>query len=344
MSRRKIRVGLGPATTSNSYHQSGIKVASALEKYEEFSCGFFNWGPFNLEELARFDVLVFIKYYPEWEVLNALKKSGKVLILDYHDMFLYNSAYELNPLKKLLKKIYYFKQEQEMRKQLGLIDLCFVASPVLMDIVAEAGIKPYFLQRQIYNDGNEHAFKTHSDRTEGLLLYWTGVNLNWSQNGPILPVLRYLCKKYNCRLLYSTNETGNEDGIEYRLWSRNTWEQELLEADIAFRWRDTSNWQRCKDANKLISYMAAGLPAVVYPTESEKFIIRNGMNGFIAYTPEEFGRVMERLITDPELRRTVGMNAHREVWSKYALRKQAEEIRNVILSLIQKKDDLKTLS
>lgn len=329
----KIKVGFGPITTSNSYYQSGLKVASALEQYEEFTCGSFRWEPFSLDELMQFDVLVFIKYYPDYEILRGLKRSNKVLILDYQDMFLYPSVYELNHFKKILKRIYYYTEERAIRRRLKMFDLCFVASPILMDIVREAGIKPYFLQRQIYNDKNEYSFKAPSDRRDNLVLYWTGVGLNQKQNEPVLPVLRGLCRKYGCRIVYSTDTLGSEQGVEYRLWSPDTWEQELLEADIAFRWRDTSNLQRCKDANKVMSYMAAGLPVVVYPTESERRIIKDGVNGFMTYTAGDFERVLERLITEPELRRSIGLNAHKDVWSKFALRRHVEEIRTVIVSL-----------
>ena len=38
---------------------------------------------------------------------------------------------------------------------------------------------------------------------------------------------------------------------------------------------------------------------------------------------------------DPELRRNIGMNAHKEVWNKFSMRKQVEEIRMVLLSLVE---------
>ncbi len=333
MSTKKIRVGFGPKTSSNSYHQSGVKVASVLEQDERFESGFFEWEPYQLEELRQFDVLVFIKYYPPLEILRALKKLGKVLILDYQDMFLYPSVYETNAVKKVLKKVFYFMHEREVRRHLALIDICFVASPVLMDIVAEAGIQPYFLQRQLYNDRNESIFKQHNDRKDGLIIYWTGVSINQRQNEPIVPVLRELCRKNQCTIVYSTDAEGEHAFVEYRRWSRETWEREMLEADIAFRWRDSSSMQRCKDANKVMSYMGAGLPVVIYPTESEKRIIEHGVNGFFAFSVEEFGMHIERLITEPELRKRIGMRAHSDVWSRYSLRHQVQEIKTVVLGL-----------
>jgi glycosyltransferase involved in cell wall biosynthesis len=334
MTEKKIAIGFGPRTGMNSFYQSGLKVAGVLEQDKRFACGFFTHEPFVLNELMQFDVIIFIKYYPTISVLSALKRAGKKLILDYQDMFLYPSVYELNALKKIAKKLYYCREEYRIRRALALFDLCFVASPALMDIVQEAGIEPFFLQRQLYNDSNERHFRQHSDKKSGLVLYWTGVTVNQPQNDPVLPVLRNLSERYQCKIVYSTDSVGRHDFIEYTKWNRETWEQEMTEVDIAFRWRDLSNMQHYKDANKVMAYMGAGLPVVVYPTESEKRIIDSGVNGFMVYSVADFAAVMEHLITDPILRKTVGEKAHADVWDKYSLKAHVEQIKYVLSDLI----------
>lgn len=331
-----IHVGFGPITRINSFHQSGEKVARILSTDSRFKCGFFS-EPFSVTELQEYDVLIFIKYYPSYEILHELKKQNKKLILDYHDMSLFPSVYELNPLKKVLKKIFYHKLEQQMRQQLAMFDLCFVASPVLLEVVSEAGINPYFLQRQLFNDSNEAMYQNHSSAKTNPTIYWTGVTGNQPQNIPILPVLKRLKEQHGCRIIFSSDSIGNEDFVEYRLWNRDVWEEELAEVDIAFRWRDTSNVQRCKDANKVMAYMGAGLPVVIYPTKSEKLVVQDGVTGFFAYTPEQFQEIMANLVCNPELRKKVGLAAHREVWSKYSLKHHVEEIKKAVMQLLLSK-------
>ena len=109
----KIRVGFGPATTSNSFHQSGVKVANELMKDNRFICDFFQWEPFRFGELAKFDVLIFIKYVPESDVLFSLKRNGVKMVLDYHDTFLYPSVYDSNFVPRLAKKFFYWHTEKE---------------------------------------------------------------------------------------------------------------------------------------------------------------------------------------------------------------------------------------
>ena len=57
-----IHIGFGPITKNNSFLQSGKKVAKILENDKRFRCNFFSWNPFNLKELVKFNVIIFIKY------------------------------------------------------------------------------------------------------------------------------------------------------------------------------------------------------------------------------------------------------------------------------------------
>jgi hypothetical protein len=335
--RMPLKVGFGPRTKWNSFYQSGQRVAELLGRDPRFECGFFSREPFALEELSRFDALVFIKHYPALDTLVELQRRGKVLILDWHDRALYPSFYERNPIRRLLNKIHCPETEAYIQRQLKIFDLCLVASPVVLDAVLSIGARSYFLQRQIYNHANEFNHKTAGQKTDELVIYWTGIGENQTQNTPILPVLKRLHDEFHCRIVYSSDAKGDVPFVEYRAWNRDAWEEELTEADIAFRWRDGSEAQRLKDANKVIAYMAAGLPVVCYPTDSEKLVMQDGVTGMMAYTPAGFEQKMIELITHPELRASIGKAAHDEVWPRYSLRQQVETMTGILLELVKSK-------
>ncbi|EGB14403.1 hypothetical protein DND132_1191 [Pseudodesulfovibrio mercurii] len=332
-----FKVGFGPRTDANSFTQSGVKVAGELLRAGGVECGYFRWEPFDLDELMGFDVLIFIKYIPELDVLKALKRAGKIMLLDYQDTFLYPSVYEENRLRRYAKKLYYLSTERRAAKRFALLDGCLIATPLLGEVVRRAGMRPLELPRQIYNDDNEFHFKEATDATRGVVLYWTGVSLNQPQNNAILPVLRRMKDRFGCRVVYDTNRTGEHDWIEYRTFDNATWPREMLLADIAFRWRDTSNLQHLKDPNKVLSYMAAGLPAVIHPTAAERLVVRDGETGFFANTVDDFERIVTRLVLEPELRRKVGMAAHAEAWGKYSLRSHAACLRGHLMQLMKER-------
>ena len=340
--RHRILVGFGPATTANSFHQSGVKVSKELEKDPGFGCAVFR-EPFEIEKLLEFDALVFIKIIPPYDVLKRLKDAGKKLILDYQDMFLYPSVYEKDPLRKVLKKLYYFRLESGERKRFALFDRCLVASPAAEAAVRETGMEPFFLERQIYNDRSRFIKKEYGNNTTGLTLYWTGVALNIDENRPIEPVLERLCRRRSSKVVYHTGHTGgpgSADYAEYRGWSLDNWEDEMAAADIAFRWWADSNNQHNKDSNKVISYMAAGLPVICRPTLSDRRVARHGVNGFFAETPEEFGSMLERLMLDPLLRKRVGEAAFKEAWARFSLERHVACLKGLLLDISSGKKGL----
>ena len=334
----KIKIGFGPETTANSFYQSGVKVAEKLNQDGRFECGFFKES-FDYESLSYFDVLIFIKICPSYDILKMLKNDRKALVLDYQDMVFFTNIYERNPVKKILKKILYFDLEKKKKERYRLFDRCIVASPGSEKIARDAGMTPYFLFRQVYNDRNFERPKIHTDKTERLTILWTGIGFNLCQNKPVEPILQKLCAKHNCRVIYLTKDVAEKDNyIEYKRWSIDMWENDLAEADIAFRWwLDSDNNQYCKDSNKIISYMAAALPVVCHPTLADKLVMTHGKTGFFAETTEKFALYIEKLIENPRLRKEVGEAAFREVWGKYSLNNHVEELKKVILDLAVEK-------
>ncbi|WP_460030255.1 glycosyltransferase [Megalodesulfovibrio paquesii] len=305
-----------------------------LQELTGATCDYFQWQPFMYEELASFDILIFIKYIPEFSILKKLNAQGVRMLLDYQDTFLYPSVYEPGLPRRMLKQIYYARTERQLSAAFRLLDGCLYAAPQLEPVLRRTGLRPLFLPRQIYNDRSASHWKSHSSQTHGVTLYWTGVSLNQQQNDPILPVLRQLKKQYGCRILYDTDAPGNHDWIEYRSFNPDTWDLDILDADIAFRWRDTSSMQRFKDPNKLLGYMAAGLPAVVHPTESEKQIASHGETAMFVRTVEEFETAVAALIQDPTLRARIGCKAHEVAWAGHSLQKHTSILAEHLTSLV----------
>ena len=65
------------------------------------------------------------------------------------------------------------------------------------------------------------------------------------------------------------------------------------------------DWARGKCGYKAIQFMACGVPVVAAAVGVNREIIRDGENGFLASTPEEWRTKLERLLTDPDLRARV---------------------------------------
>src|SRR4030095_16634048 len=78
-------------------------------------------------------------------------------------------------------------------------------------------------------------------------------------------------------------------------------------------------WERGKCAYKLLQVMAAGKPVIASPVGANAQVVQHGVNGFLANTAEEWTEALQKLTTDPELRRRMGAAARTTVEDRYSV-------------------------
>ncbi len=79
-------------------------------------------------------------------------------------------------------------------------------------------------------------------------------------------------------------------------------------------------WARGKCGLKGLQYMALGIPTIMSPVGVNSDIIRDGENGFLAASTEDWVAKVSRLVDDAELRLRVGAAARNTVVDKYSLK------------------------
>jgi glycosyltransferase involved in cell wall biosynthesis len=92
-------------------------------------------------------------------------------------------------------------------------------------------------------------------------------------------------------------------------------------------------WERGKCGFKLIQYMACGKPVVASPVGENREIVVDGVNGFLASSQDELGRALERLKSDRELCKTMGVNGRSMVEEKYCLQVTAPRLHRLFLEV-----------
>jgi glycosyltransferase involved in cell wall biosynthesis len=115
------------------------------------------------------------------------------------------------------------------------------------------------------------------------------------------------------------------DGVEIRdePWSLDREVELFNTCDVGVYPLTDDEWARGKCGFKAIQFMACGVPVVASPVGVNQDIIQDGVNGFLAATPDEWVRKLGRLLAEPELRARFAEAGRRTIEERYSLRVHA---------------------
>jgi glycosyltransferase involved in cell wall biosynthesis len=102
-------------------------------------------------------------------------------------------------------------------------------------------------------------------------------------------------------------------------WSEEKESEALSSAHIGIAPMPNNSWTKGKCGLKILQYMAAGLPVVSSPAGVNGEIVKHGVTGFLAESPEAWLRAIEKLAQDPDLRHVMGKAGQKRVTNCYSI-------------------------
>jgi len=114
------------------------------------------------------------------------------------------------------------------------------------------------------------------------------------------------------------------------IWDIALYWQVLATADINIAVLKPGLIADCKSEIKWLEAALLGIPSVATPTETYRQAIEDGRTGLLATEADAWHRALTRLISDPELRRSVGRAAHDHVVRKYGRVAMAQKLGRII--------------
>ncbi len=159
-------------------------------------------------------------------------------------------------------------------------------------------------------------------------LGWTGTAANIDYLEVLREPLKTLSREFDLELRVIAESDRplrklafDRDGIRtcFVRWSEATEIADLCAFDIGLMPMPDTEWTRYKCGLKILQYMAAGVPAVASPVGVNSEIIRHGVNGWLATTPDEWLFVLRQLLSEPVRRASVVEAARTSVEQRYSI-------------------------
>jgi len=118
--------------------------------------------------------------------------------------------------------------------------------------------------------------------------------------------------------------------LETLPWKASTEVEDLRGIDIGVMPLPDDPWSQGKCGLKALQYMALAIPAVCSPVGVNADIVRNGTNGLLAATDDEWVTALRELLDDRDLRERLGRAARATVERRYSAAVHAPAVRDIL--------------
>jgi glycosyltransferase involved in cell wall biosynthesis len=159
-------------------------------------------------------------------------------------------------------------------------------------------------------------------QNEQLIIGWTGSHSTLKYLKQLEPVLREVEIQFPfIKFIFIADQAPDLQlcSSEFIPWNALTEISDLARLDIGIMPLPDDEWSKGKCGFKALQYMALGIPTVASPVGVNTTIIKHGVNGLLASTPNEWTDRLTQLIIEPNLRRQLGKQGRLTVVESYSV-------------------------
>ena len=262
---------------------------------------------------------------------SMFSKSKAKVIYDFDDAIWHFDVSEAN------KKVGWLKKPGKTANIITMADLVFAGNKYLAEFAHHYNENVVIVPTTIDTDEYKPApFRN----TNPVCIGWSGSITTIRHFEMVTPIYKRLKDRFGDRISFKVIGDGsyrNEAlGIQGIAWKKQDELQELSLMDIGVMPLPDDEWAKGKCGLKGLQYMAMSIATVMSPVGVNSEIIRDGENGFLPATEDEWVEKLSQLITDVELRRRLGEAGRRTVLEHYSVNAQKNNYLRYFNLLTQK--------
>lgn len=336
-----------PTSRYNCYYLAGALSNEGIRTYISHSV--FPYGkPLNY---VREKYLLIKNLLKKFLVILTSKKGDIIFIqrgIQWRGLF-DRSVFQLYLFaKKVLKRkiIFHFDDaiflripKYPVKTIIGISDAVIVGNHYLKDYALRYNKNVFLIATSIDTD----KWKPNSNlekNKNSFCIGWCGTGSNLKYLNLLKEPLLTLGKKYSLelRIIGPESEANNipefvNIKVDYRPWRLNDEIDAISEFDIGVMPLFDGEFEKGKCGLKLLQYMSLGIPVIGSAVGENRYIVEDGINGFLASDREEWLKKLEMLITDKNLRKQFSVEGRKRVLERYSLRDNAKKLIHIIESL-----------
>lgn len=274
------------------------------------------WKAFYL--LKKYFCIVFMRYdivfiqilfLPEW-LLKILKRKGSIICYDFDDAV-------------------YTYSKTDFDRMISYADKIIIASPFLQDSF-DSAMKEFAI---IYSPVDTDKILAVHEEHQAFTIGWIGSP--WT--GPYLLGLEKVFQKLATQITFKILVVGalikiDNVPVECIDWNEENELSVLKKIDVGIMPLPNDGWAKMKGGYKLYLYMAAAKPVIASPYGINSSLIKEGKNGYLAATDEQWLNAFITLQADKYLQRQLGKAGRKDAEDYYSYKVCSQKLLHFLIS------------
>lgn len=236
-------------------------------------------------------------------------------------MFDFDDSVWLPNVSKANEKFIFLKSHNVVSELISHCKLVIAGNPYLKNYASEFNKNITIIPTTI--DVNEYVKMNAEKKDDRVCIGWSGSVTTIQHFKTALPFLKEIKQKYGDKIYFQVigdkNYVNEELGIKGVAWTKESELTELNKIDIGLMPLPDDLWAKGKCALKGLQYMALEIPTIMSPVGVNIDVIKDGENGYLATSVEEWKQKLELLINSKELREKVGKAGRKTVVDEYSI-------------------------
>jgi hypothetical protein len=295
----------GVETTVSGYPRNPIEFAKLLGSLPAYDCVFLQRKRFR------------------GPMLGLVRKRAKKIVYDFDDSVMFRNSKAASPYSRTRMKRF-----EDMVKA---SDFVIAGNRFLMEQALPFNENVAVLPTAL--DGTRYFPRDYGKIKEKVTLGWIGDHGSIHYMEKMKPVFEKIGKKYANEELSIVCDVFIECEnipVVKKAWSQETEIADLQDMDIGLMPLMNDLWSEGKCGLKILQYFGVAVPAVCTPVGVNKDVVKDGITGFYANTPEEWVDRLSMLIDNADSRRRMGEGGHEIVMNSYTIEACAPKLLDIL--------------
>lgn len=265
------------------------------------------------------DIVVLLRKTFPYPIFWLLRKLSKKLIFDFDDAIFCNTdgSYSKTRMRRF-------------KSTISNCDYIFAGNEYLANEAKKYNPAVDIIPTSVETDKYDLSCEKDDASFE---LVWIGSKSTRKYIAEIIPSLENAAKSIpnlQLKIIADFELSSPELTIKNVQWNEHSEAIELCKADIGLAPMPENDWTKGKCALKVLQYMAAGLPVISSPSGVNAYVIKDGVNGYLARNSKQWTELLIKISkAETDLKR-MGKLGKKRVCAEFSIGVVFQKIMTII--------------